>query len=154
MPAPCSNVEKIKKRRPVRMTDHWYAVNSSFSSTKGFFGGSQLCIYFFHNLVHALPRQIKRICNLAKSHTLAAQCKNFNISVVICSGPWLQWSPLPSSNLVKGVNICGRQLVVLRSLADITHPSPDSDFSAVYNFNMNSGHKSVTLPFNKLSNGF
>jgi len=137
------------KLNPVRITAHWYRRwSSSFNS-----GGdhcSDICL--LNNLVNALAAQIKRICNLAESHSLAAQLKNFRISGMIRRRPWTKWAPRPSLDGIKFSNAIYINQVLFTPLPQVTNPSTEVHLTAVDNFNMNCRDSGVAFPLGELLN--
>ena len=134
---------------PVRITAHWY--RRWFSSSNS--GGAQRSdICLLNNLMNALAAQIKRICNLAKSHTLAAQLKNFRISGMIRRRPWTKWSPCPSLDGIKFRNAIYVNQVFLSALPHVSDPRSKMHFTAVDNLDMNCRDSGVALPLSKLIN--
>lgn len=137
------------KLNPVRITAHWYARCSSSSND----GGDHCSdIRLLHNLMNALAAQIKRICNLTKSHALAAQLKNFRISRMIRRRPWTQWSPSPSLDGIKFCDTIRINQVLLTALTHVTNPSTKVHFTSVHNFNMNCRDSGVTFSLGELFN--
>lgn len=140
-----------RKYTPVLTMAHRYVSRKSFSSTSP--GGAQLFsgIRFFHNLMNALAAEFKRICDLAQAHSLISKAQNFRVSAVVRRRAWLEWAPLPTANRIQGCALLSRKFSVLGSLAGISHPSPDTDFLAINNLNVDCWDHAMTFPLGELS---
>ena len=140
---------KTNKRIPVFTTSQRYA-RSSAEESSGASQSSISGIRLFYNLVHALAAQVVRICNLTKSHSLAAHLKNFRISTRIRSGPWLQRSPLPARESRENFHFFCREHRLLLALTDVTNPRSDCNLLPVKNFDMYSRDSGMTRAFREL----
>ena len=138
------------KYKPVRITAHWYASFSSSASG----AGHESRIRFLHNLVNTLPRKIKRICNLAERHPLAAKRQNLRISVVIRRRTGLQRTPLPTRDPIQDRALFCRNVSILRTLADVADPRSDTYLFAVNNFHMDRRDSGVSFALHELPDGF
>lgn len=143
---------KATNRKPVFMMSHKYCLSSS-SLLEGSSGEShpeKLGICFFNNLVNALPAQIVRICNLAKSHPLVAHIKNFRISRIVASRPWLEGTPRPSWKTVQYCLLFCRNHRLLLTLSNVSDPSPDRHLSSINDLHMDGRDSGVSGSFGEL----
>jgi len=140
---------KTNKRIPVFTTSQRYA-RSSAEESSGASQSSKSGIRLFYNLVNALAAQIVRICNLTKSHSLAAHLKNFRISTRIRRGPWFQRSPLPARESRENFHFFCREHRLLLALANVTNPCSDSNLLPVKNFDMYGRDPGVPRAFGEL----
>ena len=150
MPIVYKRQVKTKKRIPVLTTSHAYA-RSSFEEYSGTSQSGKSGIRFFHNLVNALAAKVVRICNLTKSHSLAAHLKNLRISARVRSRSRLQWTPLPAWEPRESLHLFCRKHSLLLALANVPNPCSDGNLFPVKNFNMYSRDSGVTRTFGELS---
>ena len=150
-PAAWNNVPIRKKYNPVRTAEKSKSSTSPKSSSQ--FGGPQLCIRFLHNLMNALPAQVKRICNLTKRHSLAAHANNLRISIIVRGRPWLQRAPGPFTQIFKFLDSFRGKEPFLATLSGVAHPSPDMYVRPINNLNMDSRDSGVSLAAGELFQG-
>lgn len=145
---------KIKNLIPVFIKSIWYARCSSDESSGSGHPAKGSDISLLHNLVNTLAAKVVRICNFAKRHSIAAHLNNFRISVVIRRGPWLQWTPSPTWELLQRFGFFHRKNALLVALPHITHPSPEVNLLSVHDFHMHGWDTGVPRTLSKLGQRF
>ena len=97
------------------------------------------------NLMNSLAAELVLVGDLSQAQAIAAKLRNFIITIILRRGPWLQRTPLPTWNLIQGLDPIKRNLIFLISLTNITNPGSERNFFSFANFYMDGRHAAMTL---------
>ena len=142
-------------KNPVRAVPVPASKSSSRSISMS--GGGQLVVglrILAHNLVHALPAQLKLISNLTKRLAARSKVQYQRVALNVRRWSWLEWSPLPTRNSLELRNSGLRKKSLLAALSHVADPGSKGYLSSINNFNMSSRHIAMQLPRRELNKCF
>lgn len=152
---PYQSEVNTRKRSAVFIMSHMNWRSSSRLAISSGFGQLLLGILgFLHNLVHALPRQVVRICDLAEGHPLAAHRENLRISGRIGRRPWLQRAPAPAAEAFERPLLVRGNQALLVALSYVAYPGAQPDLDIIKNLDMKSRDSGVALSIRELLESF
>jgi len=109
--------------------------------------------HLLHNLVNALARKVKFICDKTQRFSAAMEFKNLRVSIKIRLGSWAQRAPLPSRNLFKFLHAFAAQLSLSTALSKITNPRTKRKRGAVHVLDVCRGNSTMSFSSGELVDG-
>ena len=141
-------VLRMKVAKPLRRV---LDVVDGFSST-----GSPVlyrsCILLY-DLMNALSRKVKLICNSAQRFPTIMHFKNLEVSLGVRLRAWAKRAPLPILNSLKRSNLFSAQLPLATALTKITNPRAERIRLTINNFNVRSRDSAMAFARREVLNG-